>query len=144
MINLPKDIWERILFEGEASYPYECCGFILGNIVDNGDIRDAIGIIAVNNSRLGDDKKRRFVIDATDFLKAEREAANKGLDIISIYHSHPDHPSEPSQYDLDNALPFYSYLIVEVNKGNAGLLRSWILENDRTHFTEELVIKMEN
>jgi proteasome lid subunit RPN8/RPN11 len=133
---LAPGVREEILEEGRLSYPYECCGLILGSEKGDGG-RLAKGLLRVNNSREGEDKRRRFVIEAEDFLKGESEARRLGLDVIGVYHSHPDHPAEPSKYDLDHALPFYSYIIVSVDGGSPKALTSWILKNDRSGFEPE-------
>jgi len=70
-------------------------------------------------------------------MRGERSAQAKGLDVIGFYHSHPDHPAVPSQYDLDHAWPLYSYIVVSVKAGAAQDLRSWEMEADRSRFTEE-------
>jgi proteasome lid subunit RPN8/RPN11 len=135
MIILSKELARTVLDEGGRLYPYECCGLVLGE--DKGGLRLAKAALIVNNSREGEDKRRRFVIEPEDFLKAEREAAGLGLEVVGIYHSHPDHPAVPSQYDLDHALPFYSYLIVSVEKGSPVDLASWLLKDDRSAFARE-------
>ncbi|MDR2404847.1 MAG: M67 family metallopeptidase [Deltaproteobacteria bacterium] len=140
MISLSEELRLQIIKEGEKAYPYECCGLILGSV--DGDKKLCISLIPINNSREGEDRLRRFVIEPSDFLKAETKAARLGQDIVSVYHSHPDHPAKPSQYDLDNALPFYSYLILEVAKGSAGALTSWLLQKDRSAFTQEELITL--
>lgn len=136
MISLSRKLADAVMREGEAAYPYECCGLVLGRLDDN-DGRTVHSLLIVNNSREGEDKRRRFVIEPLDFLKAEREAAKKGLEVLGIYHSHPDHPALPSQYDLDHALPFYSYLIVSVAEGAAGDLFSYRLKDDRSELASE-------
>jgi proteasome lid subunit RPN8/RPN11 len=136
VISLSRKLADAVMREGEAAYPYECCGLVLGRL-DANDGREATSLLVVNNSREGEDKRRRFVIEPLDFLKAEREAAKKGLEVLGIYHSHPDHPALPSQYDLDHALPFYSYLIVSVAEGAAGDLFSYRLKDDRSELASE-------
>jgi proteasome lid subunit RPN8/RPN11 len=83
------------------------------------------------------------LITDAEFAKAQLYAAKNGYEILGFYHSHPDHPSEPSKYDLDHAWPFYSYVIVSVEKGEARALTSWELENDREKFNQETIIKGE-
>jgi proteasome lid subunit RPN8/RPN11 len=94
-------------------------------------------ILPVGNSREYAEAYHRFEITPTDFLAAEKAAAEAGDAVIGIYHSHPDHPAEPSGYDLENALPYYSYLIVSVAGGKAGRLTSWRLKDDRSRFEAE-------
>jgi proteasome lid subunit RPN8/RPN11 len=81
--------------------------------------------------------RRRFLVRPTDYRDAERAAAAEGLDLLGFYHSHPDHPARPSQYDLDHAWPSFSYVIVSVMSGEPVDLRSWKLKGDRSAFDEE-------
>jgi proteasome lid subunit RPN8/RPN11 len=141
MLKLPGDIFWEIAKEGERLYPYECCGLILGTISEDEKERSALKILPINNTREGEDKRRRFVIEPLDFIKAEKEAIALGLSVLGIYHSHPDHPAFPSDYDLAHALPFYSYLIVSVLGAKAGETTSWILKDDRSKFLPEDIIK---
>jgi proteasome lid subunit RPN8/RPN11 len=138
MLKLNKELYYAIFQEGVKTYPYECCGLVTG-ILDEEDNREAIRILPINNTREGEDKKRRFVIEPLDFIRAEKEALSTGLSVIGIYHSHPDHLAIPSQYDLDHALPFYSYLIVSIREGLAKEFTSWLLKDDRSEFIEEMV-----
>jgi proteasome lid subunit RPN8/RPN11 len=140
MIELDAELGRSIKAEGEKSYPNECCGFVLGEIRDDGG-RNAAALIPIVNAREAEEQYHRFKIEPEDFMRAEMEARSQGRDIIGFYHSHPDHPAEPSDYDREHALPFYSYLIVAVEKGKAGALTSWELAStDRTVFTEEEII----
>ncbi|MDR0875435.1 MAG: M67 family metallopeptidase [Clostridiales Family XIII bacterium] len=136
MISITKQVQDRINAEGERDYPNETCGFLLGRIERN-DVRESDDIIPVVNARETEEAYHRFVILPQDFLKAEHEALAKNKNIIGIYHSHPDHPPIPSDYDLEHGLPFYSYLILSVKDGKADKLTSWRLENDRSGFAAE-------
>ena len=79
----------------------------------------------------------RILISPKDVLKAERYARSQDLDVIGYYHSHPEDKAIPSQYDLDHALPVWSYIIVSVLQEKAVDIRSWVMENDRSKFNEE-------
>ena len=85
--------------------------------------------------------ERRFLIDPKAYEQAEIEAEKLGLSIISIVHSHPDHPDRPSEFDLNHAWPGFSYIIISVQNGKAISFKSWKLNNDRTSFLEENVVK---
>lgn len=135
-MRLPEALRAEIAREGESGYPYECCGLVLGREDPEG-VRLAVSLVRTNNSREGEDRRRRFVIEPGDFLRAEAEAAALGLGVLGIYHSHPDHPPIPSAHDLAHALPFFSYLIVGVEKGEAKELTCWLLRADRTGFDPE-------
>ena len=82
-----------------------------------------------------DNRRRRYLIGAYDYLKADRNAQQKGVDIVGIYHSHPDHPAVPSAIDLDQAtFPGYTYLIVSVRAGEPAEMAAWTLADDRSLF----------
>jgi proteasome lid subunit RPN8/RPN11 len=72
-------------------------------------------------------------------MRGERYARERKLDVVGNYHSHPDYPAVPSQFDLDHALPVWTYLIVSVLKGKAADVRAWEMENDRSKFNEEKI-----
>jgi len=119
----------------ESTYPNEGCGFMLGT--DN-TRREITELFLVANDKQGD-QRRRFTISPLDYLKAERYAEEKGLVLQGVYHSHPDHPSVPSVHDLNQAVPFFSYIIVSVVKGSAETITSWQLD-DAGKFEEEKLI----
>ena len=74
-----------------------------------------------------------------DMLRSEQEAARLGLDVIGVFHSHPDHPNQPSEFDRQWAMPWFSYIITSVNQGTAAGSRSWRLADDRAQFVEESI-----
>jgi proteasome lid subunit RPN8/RPN11 len=139
MITLAKAAELGIRSEGERAFPNECCGVLLGALRPD-DTRAVQEILPVDNAREAPEQYHRFVIGAEDVLRAEREARRKGLDVLGFYHSHPDHPAAPSEYDQAHALPFYSYVIVSVEARQARNLTSWCLSEDRAQFFEEVVL----
>jgi len=136
MLLLSSELENKIRMEGETAYPNECCGIILGEIDDNGT-KSARRVVAIINSREDGEQYHRFFITPEDMLRAEQTARAEKLEVIGFYHSHPDHPSAPSGYDKDHALPFYSYVIVSIDKGKAQVLTSWQLTDDRINFMQE-------
>jgi proteasome lid subunit RPN8/RPN11 len=136
VILLRAEAEKRIRQEGERAYPNECCGFLLGPSATAGE-KQADMVRAVENAWEAGERYHRFVITPEDFMRAEREARQQEREIVGIYHSHPDHPARPSDYDKEHALPFYSYLILAVQAGTAGELTSWELHSDRNQFMEE-------
>ena len=123
---------ESIQSHGAESYPEECCGFLLGRIRDSGN--DVVATRPAANRRT-EDRERRFMIAPEDALAAENAAREQGLDVVGFYHSHPDHPAEPSQTDLDEAtFPGYTYVIVSVRRGCPGEVTAWSLRADRSRF----------
>ena len=122
--TLNKDILNKIRVHLESSYPNEACGFLVGT--ERNRRRHITGIITVEN-RSTENQRRRFVVDPLDYLKAERSASNDDLDLLGIYHSHPDHPAIPSIHDLEFAQPYFSYLIHSITSGQMTDSRSYRL-----------------
>jgi proteasome lid subunit RPN8/RPN11 len=129
--------WESLIrSEGEKFYPNECCGILLGSIGEDGS-RVVEDLIPIENAWESEEQYHRFQIEPEDMMRAEREARKRGLDVLGFYHSHPDHPARPSEFDREQALPFYSYIITAVEKGRAGDFASWELKTDRSVFLGE-------
>ena len=140
MLKLTKEIEEKIRTAGAEAYPNECCGILFGSDVDGGHAVKALK--PIDNARESGEQYHRFLITAEDMMQAELEARTLGLDIVGFYHSHPDHPARPSDYDRDHALPFYSYIILRVAEGQPELMTSWQLQLSREAFdSEELEIE---
>jgi proteasome lid subunit RPN8/RPN11 len=140
VIRLGEAIVAHVNRHGEADYPHEACGLLLGALDDDGAKR-VDEAVALANAREESARHHRFVIRPEDLLREEKRAREQGKDIVGIYHSHPDHPDEPSRYDLENAWPVYSYVIVSVREGRAASLRSWELGADRSRFEPEPIVK---
>jgi proteasome lid subunit RPN8/RPN11 len=127
--------YTHIVSHVENSYPEEGAGFLLGCI--EGDLRIVEVVLPQENTFGTTQRHRRYMIGPSDMLQAERFAEERGFEILGIFHSHPDHPAEPSSFDLEWSLPWFSYLITSVNEGKADSTRSWRLNEDRTSFIEE-------
>jgi len=139
MLTLTKEIHSLIQAHGVATYPNEGCGVLLGLAEDGRNQVTAIRPLP-NVWPNEDEKPMRFRIDPQDWRDAEFDALAEGLDIIGIFHSHPDHPPIASPRDLAWASwPGYSYLITEVRDGRPQASRSWQLAEDRSGFVEERV-----
>jgi proteasome lid subunit RPN8/RPN11 len=123
---------EDIRAHAREAYPHECCGALIGR---DGAVQAAAAL--PNTTEEG--PRRRFLVRPGDYRDAERHAQTRGLDLLGFYHSHPDHPARPSQYDLDHAWPFFSYVIVSSTADGTGPLTSWRLRDDRSAFDEEAV-----
>ena len=131
-LRLTDGVDEAIRAHGRETYPHECCGALVG--------RDSLVTSAVPLPNTTDEgPRRRFLVRPSDYREAERAAVDAGVDLLGFYHSHPDHPAVPSQYDLDHAWPSFSYVIVSVVSGDPADLRSWTLRDDRSAFDEETV-----
>ncbi len=135
-IDIPKDLLERIHAHGEAAYPDEGAGFLLGS---DGPNRRVLDLLPLPNLRESEARKRRYLLDAEEYLQAEIEADRRGLALVGVFHSHPDHPDQPSEYDREWAQPFFSYVITGVQGGKARSSRSWRLADDRSRFLEETI-----
>lgn len=136
-LKLPADARAAIAKHAEDTFPEECCGAMLGHLgEDGGDNRAIVEIMRIENTK-GENRERRFLIDPMEVMRAEKMAKQKGLDVVGIYHSHPDHPSRPSDFDRDHAMPFWSYVIVSCMQGVSKTIQSWQLREDRSQFDEE-------
>jgi len=136
MITIPASLLRRVYDHTEASYPHECCGLMIGAIGENKEVHAFRTCKNLNTERAHD----RYDMDPLDMLRVEREFENSPWDIIGIYHSHPDHPSRPSQTDTDRAWPAYSYVIISVQKGTVATAQSWVLNEGERKFYEEPLI----
>jgi proteasome lid subunit RPN8/RPN11 len=138
---------EKIRAHGAETYPHECCGALLGR--DSSEIsgtdpeaeestpgREILGLFPLVNRR-DDSPRNRFSVTSEDVLAAEKNAREHGLEVVGWYHSHPDHPARPSEYDRDHAWPWYSYIIVGVQGGAPQEMTSWRLNDDRREFSPE-------
>jgi proteasome lid subunit RPN8/RPN11 len=108
---------------------------LIGGALD-GDRKVAVQLVPLGNQRT-DSARNRYLIDPASFRRAQERLERDGLDVIGVYHSHPDHEPEPSAFDREHAWPWLSYVIVAVGRGRAGNMRSWVLTDDRAGFDEE-------
>ena len=139
-LTLSKEILQQIYAHGEAAYPEEGAGFLLGN--DDGAQRHVTQLFTTENVREDEARHNRYLVAPEDYLKAEITAEELGLNLIGVFHSHPDHPNRPSEFDREWAQPFFSYIITSVNDGKAIESRSWRLAEDRSTFEEEKIISL--
>jgi proteasome lid subunit RPN8/RPN11 len=152
-LTLTSGVDAAIRAHGEQTYPHECCGALVGR---DGAVTE---IVALPNTT-DEGPRRRFMVRPSDYQLAERRAGELGRDLLGFYHSHPDHPARPSQYDLDHAWPTFAYIIVAVaglardtieaaageprrsdevakaGEAKAGLMTVWYLVEDRSRFEE--------
>jgi len=142
MLKLFSEHEKIIRAEGENAYPNECCGILIGEIDDKG-VKTVKYMEAIHNAREDSEQYHRFLIMPEDMMQAEQTARKRKQDVIGFYHSHPDHPAIPSDYDKEHALPFYSYIIVSVMQGKSKELTSWELTSDRKNFESEKIFEGE-
>ncbi len=128
-----------IRHHGEAGYPNEICGLLIGER-DGGDkiVREVVPV--ENEWEQVDEQRRRFLITPRVFAREERRARGAGREILGFYHSHPDHQARPSETDREFAWPTYSYVILAVDGGRAGDLASWTLRDDRSGYDRETTV----
>jgi proteasome lid subunit RPN8/RPN11 len=128
-LTITSGVDAAIRIHGQETYPHECCGALVG--------RDGFvtAIVALPNTT-DEGPRRRFMVRPSDYQLAERRATELGGELLGFYHSHPDHPARPSQYDLDHAWPTFAYIIVAVADGAATDMTVWYLQEDRSRFEE--------
>jgi proteasome lid subunit RPN8/RPN11 len=130
----------QIEAEGEQTYPNECCGIMIGK-----DVKDETGnvhrivetLMPMQNVFDEAQQRRRFAVDPLALMKAEKHAAAHGQLVLGFYHSHPDHPARPSEFDREHAWPFYSYVIVSIQEGQALDMTSWVLDDASRTFSRQ-------
>jgi proteasome lid subunit RPN8/RPN11 len=135
IVITPQDL-QAIGRHGESTFPEECCGFLIGQARAETTVVERV--LPVDNERQ-DSRHNRYVIEPETVLAAHKEARAAGADVVGYYHSHPDHPSRPSDFDREHAWPGLSYLIVSVMRGQVADARSWRLADDRARFDEEII-----
>ena len=139
MLKIAQEIFDQIKAHGVESYPYEGCGLLLGHVENGANVVTAVRPLP-NVWPVEKEKPTRFRIAENDWRDVEIEAMVNDLDVLGIFHSHPDHPPVASPRDLAwAAWSGYSYLITEIRAGRPGASRSWQLNNDRSSFSEEKI-----
>ena len=131
-LRLSNAVFEEIRSEGEQAYPGECCGILAGR---TGSVKEVLRLVPALNRRT--DNPHRYLISPDDLRLIEARLRSSGQEVLGFYHSHPDHPARPSQYDLDHAWPVFSYIIVSVRAGVPEDMTSWVLRGDRSGFDPE-------
>jgi proteasome lid subunit RPN8/RPN11 len=126
-VRLARALADEIRNYGVAAYPAECCGALAGRVAADGS-KQVVRLAPAVNRRTDD--PHRYLIAPDDLRRLERQLKAEGLEIVGYYHSHPDHPAAPSAFDADHAWPWYSYLIVRVDRGRGADIASWVLDDD--------------
>ncbi len=150
MLRLNTEHLDAIHRHAAREYPAECCGVMIGR--DEDEIKRVTEVVPLANLRHDgaraqefipledpgrESERNRYLIDPHEQLRVEKGARARGLAVLGYYHSHPDHPARPSEYDREHAWPWYSYVIVSVEKGTPRDSRSWVLSEDRSAFLLE-------
>jgi proteasome lid subunit RPN8/RPN11 len=132
-LRLPGALADEIRHHGEAAYPAECCGALVGRV--EGAAKEVLRLSPAVNRRTDD--PHRYLIAPDDLRQLEREVRGAGQEILGYYHSHPDHPARPSAFDAEHAWPWYSYLIVRVDRGRGADMASWVLDDEHPRMHPE-------
>jgi proteasome lid subunit RPN8/RPN11 len=133
-LKVHSEIIRSIQAHGVETYPYECCGALLGR--DGDESREVLDVLPLANRR-DDSPRNRFEVTVDDVRLAEKTAREKRIELIGWYHSHPDSPARPSEFDREHAWPWYSYIIVSVHNGEPRDTTSWRLHDDRGAYDPE-------
>jgi proteasome lid subunit RPN8/RPN11 len=133
-LRLSASLVDQIRREGERAYPAECCGVLAGHA---DEVKEVQRLVPVTNRRTDD--PHRYLIAPEDLRRIEVELRPSGLEVLGCYHSHPDHPAAPSAFDTEQAWPWYSYIIVRVDRARAAELTSWVLDEDRSAMSPESI-----
>ncbi len=133
-LKIPANLMAEIHAHAEAHYPEEAVGLLLGAV--DQQTRQVRTVLPLSNQFESGQRERRYLIEAKEMLDAELLADQLGQQILGIFHSHPDHPPQPSQFDVEMAVPWYFYLIVGVRGGRAKISRAWMLKEDHEQMSE--------
>jgi proteasome lid subunit RPN8/RPN11 len=136
-IVLDQQMFEEMRAHAVSTYPEECCGLMFGSLSNDGGQKKVTRLRRMKNAFESSERYHRYTIDPKEFLNAEKEADEKGDEIIGIYHSHPNSSPRPSEFDRGHAWPTLSYIVIEVGEQKAGETKSWILKDDRSKFLPE-------
>ena len=132
---LSPDFARQIEAAGAGVYPNECCGIMYGRDIAGRRIVEQLE--AVDNAFDAAERYHRFTITPQTLMRAEKTAGATGQMVLGFYHSHPDHPARPSEYDREHAWPFYSYVIVSIAKGEPLDMTSWVLDEQTETFKRQ-------
>jgi proteasome lid subunit RPN8/RPN11 len=132
-IILKEPAYRYIIRHATETYPEECCGIIIGTILNG---RRVITEVRETKNTHSENHTRRYLISPDEYRKAEEHARSEKKEIIGFYHSHPDHPAIPSDFDREYAWPWFLYIIIEIRNADIREIRGWQLHDDRSGFKE--------
>ncbi len=137
MIRIDQEPWAAMVSHARQTYPNECCGAMLGEITDDGKhVRVAI---ALENAFQGA-QATRYELRPEDLLAADKAARERNMDLIGIYHSHPDCDAYFSKTDLQNSCPWYSFVVLSIQNGEFHHANSWLPNFEQTEAAKEELI----
>lgn len=137
MIEITQTPWQTMVLHAERNYPNECCGAMLGHI--RGEQKEVIEAVALENAFAGE-QNARYELRPEDLLEADRAARTRGLDLIGIFHSHPDCAAYFSETDLKYSCPWYSFVVLSVQNGAFDHAKSFLPDADQSRADEEELI----
>lgn len=132
MVTITDNVIDGMKKHAELGYPHEVCGVLIGKQYKISEYRECTNL---NKDRAHD----RYELDPVSFNHADEWARSAGLEIMGIYHSHPDHPSRPSEFDRERAWPGWYYIILSIQKGKLDNFRTWILDDTESKFIEYML-----
>lgn len=133
VLHIPKAVYDEIIRHAEEAYPHECCGVLIGSALKDKRVFSVERAANINTERAKD----RYIIDPKQIFAIDRQCRTQGLDIMGFYHSHPDHPDRPSEFDREWGQATYSYVIISVKSGKAASVKCWMFEDENEPFKEE-------
>ncbi len=134
MIRVHPEPWATMVAHSESTFPNECCGAMLGTT--DGDDKTVSFALPLENAYTGG-QADRYEIRPEDLLRVDREARQRGLDVIGIFHSHPDCDAYFSKTDLENSCPWYSFIVLSIQKGKFHHANSWLPNAEQTKAEQE-------
>jgi proteasome lid subunit RPN8/RPN11 len=137
MIKINSGAWETMVAHAQSTFPDECCGVMIGKI--DGDAKNVSLAIALENAYKGK-QEDRYEIRPEDLLAADKNARAKGLDLIGIFHSHPDCDAYFSKTDLENSCPWYSFVVLSIKGGKFDHANSFLPNADQSAAEKEELI----
>lgn len=152
-LELHPDHLQTMMADAQRTYPEECCGLLLGRVTPTGrQVMEVRGMENVWDGNALDgagsgqflNKSRRYSIAPESMLQAMKESRSRNLEVIGVYHSHPDNPAVPSECDRQFAWSHYSYLIVSVRSGQATDYTSWVLDDHDRFQPEPIQLRVTN
>lgn len=136
-VRLPAPLLGEIRAHGRATYPEECCGFLIGGVGESDDPTErAIVALERAGNEFDGERRRRFLIPPEELRLLERRLERTNQTVVGFYHSHPDHPARPSQFDQDHAWPWYTYLVLSVTAVETPAVGAFELDPDSSTFRE--------
>ncbi|MEM9950714.1 MAG: M67 family metallopeptidase [Chloroflexota bacterium] len=133
-VIISHELQQKIFQQMEATFPNEGGGFLLGQV--GGDNTTVVDVIEIENVFETEEQYHRYAMTPQNWASMEDEADERGLQLVGYYHSHPNHPAIPSEYDRDHALPNFVYIITSVVDGQSKVQRAWLLSQNREQFDE--------